>query len=61
MALTQAQRSILEKAKALGGGGQAVALTDDACRFLIAVIARDLDLSKHFPEVPPDFPPFFSR
>ena len=61
MALTQSQRAILEKARALGGGGQAVALTDDACRFLIAVIARDLDLSRHFPEFRPDFPSFFSQ
>jgi hypothetical protein len=59
LALTQAQRAILEKARALGGGGQAVALTDEACRFRIAVIARDLNLTKHFPEFPIDFPPFF--
>lgn len=60
MALTQAQRVILEKARALGGGGQAVALTDDGCRFLVGVIARDLDLVKHFPEFPKEIAPFFS-
>lgn len=60
MALTQAQRAILEKARALGGGGQAVALTDNACRLLLGVIARDLGLLTHFPELPPEIPPFFS-
>ena len=57
--MTQAQRAILERARALGGGGQAVALTEDACRFLIAVIARDLDLLKQFPELPAEIPAFF--
>jgi hypothetical protein len=61
LALTSAQRAILEKARALGGGGQAVALTDDACRFLIGVIARDLDFIKQFPEFPKEIPAFFSR
>lgn len=59
MALTQAQRAILERARALGGGGQAVALSDDACRFLIGVIARDLGLLVHFPELPRELPAFF--
>lgn len=60
MALTHAQRAILEKARALGGGGQAVALSDDACTFLIAVIARDLSLVNQFPELPIDIPAFYS-
>lgn len=59
MALTQAQSAIFERARALGGGGQAVALTDDACRFLIGVIARDLELLDRFPEFPTEIPAFF--
>ena len=59
MALTHAQRAILEKARALGGGGQAVALNDGACRFLLGNIARDLGLLAHFPELPGEIPPFF--
>lgn len=59
MVITQAQRAILERARALGGGGQAVALSEDACKFLIGVIARDLDLSMHFPELPLELPTFF--
>ena len=60
MALTSAQRTILEKARLLGGGGQAVALTDGACRFLVGVIARDLGLLEYFPELGADIPAFFS-
>ncbi len=60
MALTQAQRAILEKARALSGGGQGVALSGGACAFLIAVIARDLGVSAKFPELPKDAPEFFS-
>ncbi|MGH8590191.1 MAG: hypothetical protein ACREXX_12975 [Gammaproteobacteria bacterium] len=59
MALTQAQRATLERARSLGGGGQAVALSDDACRFLVGIIARDLGLLAHFPEVPKELPAFF--
>jgi len=60
MALTQAQRAILEKARALSGGGQGVALSGGACAFLVAVIARDLGASTTFPELPTDAPEFFS-
>jgi hypothetical protein len=59
MALTRAQRSNFAKARKLGTSGQAVPLSDGACRFLIAVIARDLGLSEHFPEFGGELPPFF--
>jgi hypothetical protein len=59
LALTHVQRAILEKARALGGGGQAVALTEGACRFLLAVIAKDLDVLARFPEFAGSIPPFF--
>ena len=48
------------KSSALGGGAQAVALTDEDCAFLVAVIARDLGLQSHFPEAREDLPAFFS-
>ena len=60
MVLTHAQRAILERARALGGGGQAVTLTDNACRFILGNIARDLGLLAHFPELPAEISPFFS-
>jgi hypothetical protein len=59
MALTQAQRSIISKARAVGGGKQGVALSDEACAFLVGVIARDLRLLKRFPEIPKNLPEFF--
>ncbi|HJT75724.1 MAG TPA: hypothetical protein VJ739_00830 [Gemmataceae bacterium] len=60
MGLTQAQRSRIAKARAVGGGKQGVALSDEACAFLVAVIARDLRLLKRFPELPKKLPEFFS-
>ena len=52
MALTQAQRAIIAKARAIGGGQQGVALDDATCAYLIAVIADDLGLLARFPEFP---------
>lgn len=59
MVLTQSQRAIIEKARSLGAGGQAVALSDGMCGFLVAVMVADLALSRDFPEIPPDTPAFF--
>lgn len=52
MALTRAQQTLLEKARALGSGAQGVALTDPQCRGLIGIVARDLGLEESFPEIP---------
>jgi hypothetical protein len=59
MALTQAQRAIIERARSLGGGDQAVLLDDDVCAYLVAVIGSDLDLLKRFPDWPQQVPSFF--
>jgi len=59
--LTQAQRAIVENARALGGGQQGVALDDGICTYLVAVIAGDLGLSNRFPELPAAFPAFFAN
>jgi len=65
MALTQAQRAIVAKARAIGGGQQGVALDDETFAYLIAVIAKDLGLLKDFsgvpgfPETEDDVPDFF--
>lgn len=59
MALTQAQKAIVERARSVGGGQQGVALSDDVCCYLIAVIARDLGLLGHFPEITEPVPDFF--
>ena len=60
MALTQGQKAIVTRAQSLGAGGQAVALSDEACAYLVAVIVRDLGLQDRFPEVPDTLPEFFS-
>jgi hypothetical protein len=59
MGLTQAHRTVISKARAVGGGKQGIALSDEACAFLISIIARDLKLLKHFPEIPKPLPEFF--
>lgn len=59
MVLSQSQRAIVEKARSLGGGGQAVALSEGVCAYLTAVIVADLGLEAQLPEVEPNLPPFF--
>ena len=62
MALTQAQKLLIEKAKKAGGGELGVSLDDDACMFLVATIINDLGLAAKFSDVPlTDAPPFFSN
>ena len=61
MGLTQTQKAMIEKALAAGGGAQAIPLTEDVCVYLIGIIARDLALTDHFPELPSDLPPFFDQ
>ena len=60
MALSVSQRAIIERARALGSGEQAVALTDEMCVYLIAVIVEDLGLMKSFPEFKGTATPFFT-
>lgn len=59
MALSKAQNTIIEKARAVGGGQQGVMLTNSVCSYLIAVIAQDLEAHDLFPELPSSLPPFF--
>lgn len=42
MALSKAQSAAFEKARAPGAGGQAISLSDNAVRALVAIAARDL-------------------
>ncbi len=59
MALTQSQLSLIEKTRSVGASREAEALSDKDCVFLVATIARDLELLDHFPDLPTDFPGFF--
>ena len=60
MGLTKSQQTIWEKSRALGSGGQAIALTDGMCAFLLGTIIIDLGLAARFPEVPATLPAFFA-
>ncbi len=40
----------------MGAGAQGITLTDEACSYLVARIALDLDLRRDFPEIPPTLP-----
>lgn len=60
MGLTQSQKSIIEKARASGGGDLGVGLNDSACSYLVAVIASDLGVLGKIPELPSNVAPFFS-
>ncbi|HEY5314058.1 MAG TPA: hypothetical protein VIK18_16120 [Pirellulales bacterium] len=59
MALTQAQKALVEKTRSVGTAREAESLSDDDCVFLVATIARDLGLLGAFPELPHAFPTFF--
>lgn len=61
MGMNQSQRAMIEKACSVGSAELSVPLTDPACSYLAAVIVSDLGLLKKFPDLPKDFPPFFSR
>ncbi len=61
MALTKTQAAIWEKARALGGGEQAVALSDEMCSYLVGRIIFDLDQQSKFKGLPKTIPPLFSE
>ena len=61
MGLTQAQRSMIERARSGGASDQGITLTDDICCYLLAIIARDLDVLDKFPELPQGVPGFFEK
>src|SRR5882724_8246512 len=60
MALTKAQATIWQKAKALGAGEQAVILTDEMCSYLMARIVFDLEQQERFPDLPANVPALFT-
>jgi len=59
MALTQSQKAIIAKAQTLGAGRQGVALTKEACNYIVAVVSHDLGLLDRFPEITAAPPAFF--
>ena len=59
MSLSRAQRAMVEKARAIGGGGQGVALSEGTCVYVLGTVAADLGLRAKFPEFPSELPDFF--
>lgn len=59
MALSQAQLAMVERARAIGGGTQGVALSESACAYILAAVVADLGLKTEFPELPEELPAFF--
>jgi hypothetical protein len=60
MGLSTTERASITKARASGTSELAVPITDAMCKYLIAVIVRDLGYDKSFPELPKKVPDFFS-
>jgi len=60
MGLSTLHKGIIERARALGSGDQAVALTDAMCAYVAGVIASDLGLLGSFPELKGKALPFFT-
>ncbi len=50
MALSQSQRTLIEKARVLGSGSDQFVLDREVCAYLVGVIASDLGLLDRFPE-----------
>lgn len=59
--LSQAQKSMLNKARTLGSGSDQVRLDDAACVYLLARIVADLGHAAAFPEVNKPVPAFFTE
>jgi hypothetical protein len=59
LGLTQAQRTLLERARSVGAGNMGVALSDGACAFIVSAIARDLQVEEHFEDILGDPVDFF--
>lgn len=59
MGLTPGERSAIQKVRSVGSAELAVALSDGACAYLAARIARDLGLAEESTRDIADLPPFF--
>lgn len=59
MGLSQSERAAIERVRSVGSAELAVELDDEVCGYLAALIAADLGLAKHFPDLPKPLPSFF--
>jgi hypothetical protein len=61
MALTQSQKTLIERARSAGTADLGTRLSDETCAFISAIIIRDLQLLDNFIDIPEDFPEFFAE
>jgi hypothetical protein len=59
--LTKTQLSIVNKAQSVGGSKQGVALDDEQCAYLVAVVATDLHVRSKLRLGKVELPPFFGN
>ena len=59
MPLSQSQKSLIQRARHVGGSDMAVPLDNAAASYLLSRVIIDLDLHKRFPASPNAIPPFF--
>jgi hypothetical protein len=57
--LSQAQKTLIERARNVGNSEMAVPLSPEVCAYLCGVIINDLGLASSFPEITQVIPPFF--
>ncbi|MGP0072425.1 MAG: restriction endonuclease [Bryobacteraceae bacterium] len=60
MALSQIQKALIAKVKAVGNSDMAVPLDDEVCCYLVSVVADDLGIRRKFPEFQAIPSPFFA-
>ena len=59
MGLSQIQKALIAKVRAVGNSGLAVPLSDDICVYLLGIVVQDLGLQASFPDFAERLPPFF--
>lgn len=61
MSLTKEQKQALTKLRTNGGSTLGVGLDNERLFYLLSVVARDLGVSDHFPELPDSVPELYDR
>jgi len=61
LTLSKTQEAFVTKVRAVGNSEMSVALDDEICSYLVAVVATDLGLLNSYPEFPRSVPAFFGN
>lgn len=60
MALSKAQQTLINRVRRAGASDLGVYLDEQTCLYLVAIIARDLNVQEHMPNLAVNVPDFFS-